>query len=68
MTRANMYFTPDRLLLVAVVISLISVDGFYRALKQRQSDVIGSRLFAIYVTVLALGTVLVWVGFLSVWL
>lgn len=58
-----MYFTPDRLLLIAVVITLISMDGFYRAWKQREEDRIGQRLFTAYAAVLATGTVLVWAGF-----
>ncbi len=63
-----MYFTPDRLLLIAVVISLISADGLYRAWHQRGDNLIGNRLFTFYATVLVLGTVLVWLGFLTAWL
>ncbi|HEX7069946.1 MAG TPA: hypothetical protein VF190_04030 [Rhodothermales bacterium] len=61
-----MFFTPDRLLLIAVVITLISVDGLYRAWKQRGEERIGVRLFAFYATALGVGTVLVWTGFFAV--
>lgn len=60
-----MYFTPDRLLLIAVVITLISVDGFYHAWRQRGEEKIGSKLFTTYAAVLGAGTVLVWVGFFA---
>lgn len=58
-----MYFTPDRLLLIAVVITLISVDGLYRAWLQRADARIGTRLFVFYAVVLGLGSSLAWVGF-----
>ena len=56
-------FTPDRLLLIAVVITLISVDGFYRAWKQRSAEQIGQRLFTFYAVALTMGILLVWFGF-----
>lgn len=58
-----MYFTPDRLLLIAVVMTLISADGLYRAWLQRRDERISPRLFAIYATVLVLGSSLAWIGF-----
>lgn len=61
------YFTPDRLLLIAIIITLISADGVYRAWKQRGDELIGPRLFVTYAGVLALGTALVWVGFIVGW-
>ena len=64
----HMYFTPDRLLLIAVVITLISADGVYRARRQWEEERIGPRLFAGYVGTLALGRTLAWVGFLVEWL
>lgn len=60
-----MYFTPDRLLLIAVIITLISVDGLYRAYRQRNDERIGPRLFAVYAATLGTGTLLVWIGFLA---
>lgn len=60
-----MYFTPDRLLLIAVVVTLISADGFYRARRQRGENLIGHRLYVAYAAVLGAGTVMVWVGFLA---
>ena len=63
-----MYFTPERLLLIAVVISLISADGVYRAWRQRRDGCISPRLFTGYVATLALGSTLAWVGFLVEWL
>ncbi len=63
-----MYFTPERLLLIAVVVTLISVDGAYRAWRQRADERIGPRLFAGYVATLALGSTLAWLGFLVEWL
>ena len=61
-------FTPDRLLLIAVVVTLISVDGLYRAWKQREDERIGPRLFVVYASVLALGSSLAWVGFFVAWM
>lgn len=63
-----MTFTPDRLLLIAVVISLISLDGVYRAWLQRADDQISARLFAFYVAALVAGSGLAWAGFLARWL
>ncbi|PSQ80868.1 MAG: hypothetical protein BRD45_03255 [Bacteroidetes bacterium QS_8_64_10] len=63
-----MYFTPDRLLLIAVVMTLISADGLYRAWKQHQDEKIGDRLFAFYAGTLGLGSGMTWIGFLTEWL
>lgn len=63
-----MYFTLDRLLIIAVVITLISVDGIYRAWLQRSDERIGARLFLFYAVVLVLGSSLAWVGFLVKWM
>ncbi len=63
-----MYFTTDRLLLIAVVMTLISLDGIYRAWRQRASERIDNRLFVVYVTVLALGSGLAWAGFFQKWM
>ncbi len=62
------YWTPERLLMIAVVITLISVDGVYRAWLQRADERIGPRLFVVYTVVLALGSGLVWFGFFVRWL
>lgn len=58
-----MYFTPDRLFLIAVVMTLIALDGVYRAWLQREGERISDRLFATYTGVLALGSSLAWFGF-----
>ena len=63
-----MYFTPDRLLLIALVITLVSVDGMRHAWKQRQDGTIGDRLYYGYAAALGLGSTLTWVGFLARWL
>jgi hypothetical protein len=63
-----MYFTLERLLLIAVVITLISADGVYRAWRRRAGDRISPRLFAGYVATLVLGSTLAWAGFLVEWL
>ncbi len=63
-----MYWTLDRLLLVAVVMTLISADGIYRAWRQWKEERIGQKLFVTYVSVLALGSSLAWFGFLVEWL
>lgn len=63
-----MYWTLDRLLLVAVVITLISVDGVYRAWKQWKEERIGRKLFVTYASALAVGSGLAWFGFLVEWL
>ena len=63
-----MYWTTDRLLLIAVVMTLISVDGIYRAWLQRAEEEIGERLFTFYVTAFALGSGLTWYGFFVKWI
>ena len=63
-----MYWTLDRLLLVAVVITLISLDGVYRAWKQWKEERIGHRLFMTYAVALSFGSGLAWFGFLVEWL
>ena len=63
-----MYWTADRLLLVAIVMTLISVDGIYRAWKQHAEEEIGQRLFTFYVVTLGLGSGLTWYGFLVKWM
>ena len=63
-----MYWTLDRLLLVAVVITLISMDGCYRAWQQRKEEKIGVRLFRFYAAMLAAGSGLAWTGFLVEWM
>ena len=63
-----MYFTLDRLLLIAVVMTLISMDGVYRAWRQRKAEQISPRLFMIYAGALGLGSALAWLGFLTQWL
>ncbi len=62
-----MYWTLDRLLLVAVVVSLISLDGLYRAWRQRSEERIGPRLFLFYAATLAAGSTLAWAGFFIEW-
>jgi len=62
-----MVLTPDRLLLLAVVVTLISVDGVYRAWLQRADARIGNRLFVFYAAALAVGTGLAWLGFFLRW-
>ena len=62
-----MYFTPERLLIIAVVMTLISLDGGYRAWKQHRDEKIGDRLFVFYVVALATGSSLAWIGFLIEW-
>lgn len=69
-----MYWTPDRLLLIAdvvsaaVVMTLLSVGGGYRAWRQRAEARIGTGLFATYVGLLATGSSLAWFGFFVGWL
>lgn len=63
-----MYWTLDRLLLIAVVISLISADGLYRAWQQRREERIGTRLFWVYSATLVTGSSLAWAGFLAKWM
>lgn len=61
------YFTADRLLLIAVVITLISIDGIYRAWRQRADERIGTRLFTAYTAALLTGSSMAWVGFFLEW-
>lgn len=63
-----MFWTPDRLLLIAMVMTLISIDGVYRAWHQRKDERIGPRLFTAYAVVLIVGSGLAWLGFILVWL
>ena len=62
------YFTLDRLLLIAVVLTLISVDGVYRAWQQRADERISPRLFTLYAVSLGAGSGLAWLGFLLEWM
>lgn len=62
-----MYWTLDRLLIIAIVITLVSVDGLYHAWQQRTDDRIGPRLFATYAAVLVVGSGLTWFGFFLEW-
>lgn len=59
--------TPDRLLLVAVVVTLISIDGVYRAWLQRADQRISNRLFVFYTVALVVGSGLAWLGFFLRW-
>jgi len=63
-----MYWTLERLLMIAVVMTLICMDGVYRAHKQYRDERIGKRLYLIYLTVLGIGGGLAWVGLLTKWL
>jgi hypothetical protein len=63
-----MFWTPDRLLLIAIVITLISIDGVYRAWRQRKEERIGARLFTAFAVTLIVGSGLAWLGFFLVWL
>lgn len=60
--------TADRLLILAIVLTLISIDGGYRAWKQRSHEQIGKRLFYFYMAILLLGSALAWIGFFLRWL
>lgn len=63
-----MFFTPDRLLVLAVVITLIAVDGVRRMLQQRREGGIGELPFRIFLSTLIIGVILAWFGFFLVWL
>jgi hypothetical protein len=60
---SRMVFTPDRLLILAVVVTLISIDGIYRAWLQRADERIGKGLFVFYTVALVVGSGLTWLGF-----
>lgn len=62
------HLTPGRLLLVAVVVTLASADGLYRAWRHRAEERIGRRVFLFYAAVLIAGSSLAWAGFLVTWL
>ncbi|HET6566925.1 MAG TPA: hypothetical protein VFG50_03105 [Rhodothermales bacterium] len=62
------FWTPDRLLVAAVVMTLLAADGIYRSWKQRQEEQIGPKLFVFYTGTLTLGSGLTWFGFLLQWL
>jgi hypothetical protein len=62
------HLTPGRLLLLAVVVTLASADGLYRAWRQRTEERIGRRVFILYAVALVAGSSLAWAGFLVSWL
>lgn len=64
----NTFWTPDRLLLAAILMTLLAADGIYRVWKQRREEAIGQKLFVFYTSVLTLGSSLTWFGFLLQWL
>lgn len=63
-----MILTLDRLLLLAIVMSLISADGIYRAWQQRQDGRIGHKLFLFFAGALIFGSGLAWFGFIIEWI
>ena len=66
-TLKDMYFTPERLLMIAVVMTLISVDGARRAWQQHEDGTISGRLFVGYVTALSAGSSMTWISYLLTW-
>lgn len=62
------FWTPDRLFVAAIVMTLIAADGIYRVWKQRREEQIGQKLFLFYTTTLTFGSCLTWFGFLMQWL
>lgn len=61
------YLTAERLLIIAIVVTLVCADGAYRAWKQRVDDDIGPRLFVAYIVALVVGGSLAWIGFFIEW-
>lgn len=58
-----MVLTPDRLLILAVAVSVLAADGIRRALQQRRDETLGRTPFRLFVGVLGLGAALAWLGY-----
>lgn len=63
-----MYWTLERLLMIAVVMTLVCMDGVYRAHKQHREEKISKRLYIGYLIALGAGSGLAWLGVLMKWL
>ena len=58
----------DRLLILAVVVTLIAADGVRRIMQQRREKSIGDLPFRVFLSALIIGVALAWFGLLIVWL
>lgn len=63
-----MFFTPERLLVLALAVTLLAADGVRRVRQQRRSDEIDRRTGRVFLAILIAGSVLAWTGFLVVWM
>jgi hypothetical protein len=63
-----MIFTPDRLLVLAIAVTLLGADGVRRLWKQSREGDLEPRAFRIITSMLVAGLILSWVGVLLVWL
>ncbi|MFW5972377.1 MAG: hypothetical protein ACOCTG_00180 [Bacteroidota bacterium] len=61
-----MLLTADRLLVLAIGVTLLAADGYRRLRKQRREGELEDRPYRIFLAVLVVGTLLTWAGFVSV--
>lgn len=57
-----MFFTPDRLLVLALAVSLLAADGVRRLWKQSKEEDVEPRALRVLASMLVAGLVLSWVG------
>jgi hypothetical protein len=63
-----MFFTPDRLLVLALAVTLLGADGIRRLWKQAKEGDLEPRAFRIMTSMLVAGLLLSWVGVVLAWL
>lgn len=63
-----MVLTPDRLLILAVAISVMAADGIRRMIRQRKEGELADRPFRIFIAVLVAGVAFTWLGYVVAWL
>lgn len=62
------FLTPDRLLILALAVTVLAADGIRRMRRQRKEGELEPRVFQVFVAVLIAGSALAWSGFVIVWL
>lgn len=63
-----MFFTPERLFVLAAAVTLLAADGVRRVRQQRRAEEVDRRTGRVYLAILIAGSVLAWAGFLVLWI
>lgn len=63
-----MFFTADRLLVLALAVTLLAADGLRRVVRQWNEDELDPRAYRLMVSLLVAGILMSWSGVLLVWL